>query len=147
MTVSIPCASCAQQIRWGQRACTGCGRPISSDENRALEARFEAMHADFRNAKTSLLRGLTAALVAGLMIMTIAGLRVLLITQSFDPASLAPAVADFIRERDRVSPHHSAAGWARIPPRQDWRHRARLRHHHGHAMRRGATPSCRASRV
>jgi hypothetical protein len=98
MTVSIPCASCSEQIRFGQRACPACRRPVSSDEANALESRFEATHLDFRDAKAVVLRGLTAALVAGLLTMTIAGLRVCLASSSelgFEAAPLAPAVADF----------------------------------------------------
>lgn len=98
MTVSIPCASCSQQIRFGQRACPACRRRVSADESRALESRFESMHADFRNAKAAVHRGLTAALVAGLLTMTIAGLRGLLTSDLSDPESpsLALAVADFV---------------------------------------------------
>jgi hypothetical protein len=93
MTVSIPCASCLQQIRFGQRACPGCSRRVSSEETAALESRFEATHVDFRDAKAVALRGLTAALVAGLMTMTIAGLRVFLTSNTSDTGSESPPLA------------------------------------------------------
>jgi hypothetical protein len=100
MTVSIPCASCSQQIRFGQRACPACNRRVSSEETAALESRFEATHVDFRDAKAVVLRGLTAALAAGLMTMTIAGLRIFLTSNTADTGSesppLAPAIADLL---------------------------------------------------
>ena len=100
MTVSITCASRSQPIRFGQRACSACSRRLSSEETAALESRFEAMHVDFRDAKTLVLRGLAAALVAGLMTMTIAGLRVLLTSDASDTGTasppLAPAIADLL---------------------------------------------------
>lgn len=100
MTVSIPCASCSQQIRFGKRACSACGRSISSEEATALESRFEAMHSDFRDAKAVVFRGLTAALVAGLLTIAIAGLRVFLTSTASDPdvepSSVTPAIADLL---------------------------------------------------
>lgn len=78
MTVAIPCTACAQNVPFGSRACPTCGHPLSSDERAALEARFEAMNADYREAKMLAFRGLAAALVAGLMTVTIAGIRVML---------------------------------------------------------------------
>ena len=96
MTVSIPCASCSQQIRFGQRACPACSRPVSSDETAALESRFEATHVDFRDAKAVVLRGLTAALVAGLMTMAIAGLRVFLTSNSSETGIESPPLTSAI---------------------------------------------------
>jgi hypothetical protein len=91
MTVSIPCASCSQQIRFGERVCPACGRPVSSDESAALESRFEATHVDFRDAKAFVLRGLTAALVAGLITVAIAGLRVFLLLDSSETGIASPS--------------------------------------------------------
>lgn len=100
MTVSIPCASCSQQIRFGQRACAACGRAVSSDETSALESRFEATHVDFRDAKAVVLRGLSAALVAGLLTVAIAGLRLFLTSTATEPGSesspITPAIADLL---------------------------------------------------
>src|SRR4051812_17244764 len=100
MTVTIPCASCSQQIRFGQRARPPCSRPLSSDELAALESRFEATHGDFRDAKAVAFRGLTAALVAGLMTVAVAGLRVFLTSNSsetgIESQALPSAIADLL---------------------------------------------------
>jgi hypothetical protein len=100
MTVSIPCASCSQQITFGQHVCPACGRSVSSDETAALESRFEATHGDFRDAKTVVLRGLTAALAAGSITVAIAGLRVFLMLDSSETGIASPsptfAIADLL---------------------------------------------------
>lgn len=113
MTVAIHCTSCSRSIKLGAVTCPACGRPLSSDELAALEARFEASNVDYRDAKTAVLRALAASLAAGLMTVAIHGMSVVVAvtsdatsTTSFGqgsatslPAGLALVTCWFARRR------------------------------------------------
>ena len=75
MTVSISCDACSANIGVGARACPSCGRALSKGDLLALEARFEATNADYRQAKEVAFRSLTIAFVAGLLTLAIATVR------------------------------------------------------------------------
>ena len=78
MSVSIACAACSAPVRLGDTACRKCGRALSQDERIALEARFESTNTDYREAKLTVSRALTASLVVGLLTILFGSVRLVL---------------------------------------------------------------------
>jgi hypothetical protein len=64
--VSVPCP-CGAAIRLQRATCPSCGAPVSPELREALEVRFEASHAEYREAKEQVRRSSAVLLVLALL--------------------------------------------------------------------------------
>jgi peptidoglycan/LPS O-acetylase OafA/YrhL len=73
--ISIPCSSCSRPIELADSTCGGCGRKVSREELAALEERFAAANADYRQARGTVARALIVVLVCGLFSIALGAIR------------------------------------------------------------------------
>jgi hypothetical protein len=89
LSVSIICPACGKDVHVGQDACAGCGRPLSKDERRALQRRWEASDREVARAADDTYWGRVAIGVAAAM----ASLSVVVVTVKLQVVASAATFA------------------------------------------------------
>jgi hypothetical protein len=63
--VSVPCASCSEAVRFGERVCSSCGAVVSPAAKKALDHRLEAASEDFRTLESNVAAASVILVIVG----------------------------------------------------------------------------------
>jgi hypothetical protein len=120
LKISIPCAACSNDVRFGERVCSSCGGVVSRTVLKALDQRLEAASPDFRRLRSNV--G-----TASLILLVVAGahlfLGLLMYVFSTDPALGPPSAVELTAARVELLSNLVVAvamvgcfAWARSAP-------------------------------